>query len=100
MAELPKVQNSAIMKVGDLKKKLIDLPDDALIMCQVVAADGTVWNMGGDAGTAGSLFVIQLSHPDVKSLPGIGGYSRPGEYVGFYQKVKNAIEEFEKGLSR
>lgn len=60
------------MTAGELKKGLLNVPDDRIIMAQVVGTDNSAWNMRAELyrkvkyGTVG---VITLSHKDLTSLP-------------------------------
>jgi len=68
-----KVEIGPVATVGELREKLRTLDDDDMIYYQVVAEDGTAWYLGADAGTTkkGSMFVISLRHPELKTLPKI-----------------------------
>ena len=62
-----------INNAGDIRQALQDFPDDARVMAQVVAEDGSVWCMnvtirpvvGGKPPIVG----ISLRHPLLKYLP-------------------------------
>lgn len=58
--------------VGALRKVLDGVPDDRLIICQVVAADGRAWNMWGEfcpQAPHGTVAVLTLRHDELKTLP-------------------------------
>lgn len=60
--------------VGELKKILQDLPDDRLIISQVVGSEEGAWNMQSEFCKKvqnGEISVITLKHPDLKKLPKI-----------------------------
>lgn len=61
-----------ISTVGTLKKALEGLPDDRLIMCQVVAKDGKAWNMWGDfcpQVPQGTISCLTFYHDELETLP-------------------------------
>lgn len=74
-----------IRTVGELKNILGDLPDETEIISQVVAEDGTAWNMAIDAGripnSAPTMFCIILRHPHLMTLPDGGWVSDKEETV-------------------
>lgn len=61
--------------IGELRKLLAtDAPDDRAVVCQVVGADGSAWNLVGsfhEKTANGNVAVLQLKHPDLKALPKI-----------------------------
>lgn len=76
-AQLPATESISaagcpIQTVGDLRRAIDGRAADELVLAQVVAADGTAWNMaaviapihGIDRGV-----VIDMRHPELKTLP-------------------------------
>lgn len=59
-------------KVGELRKALEGLPDDRLIVCQVVAKDGKAWNMQGGfcpKVPQGTIACLTFKHHQLETLP-------------------------------
>lgn len=59
------------MTVKQLIEKLEALPKEKSVLCQVCAADGSVWNMYfdiSDVPNSSSLVVLTATHPDLKTL--------------------------------
>ena len=58
--------------VGQLRKALEGLPDDRLIICQVVATDGKAWNMWGEfcpQVPQGTIACLTFRHDELETLP-------------------------------
>ena len=70
-----------ISTVGKLRAAVADLPDDAPIIVQVVAEDGTTWNMfltvalGKDHGFRWAVnpAILTVRHPDLRTFPAQDG---------------------------
>lgn len=61
-----------IFTVADIRKAIADRTDDELVHAQIVAADGTTWNMAVViASVCGSPrgIVIDMRHPQLRTLP-------------------------------
>jgi len=59
--------------VGQLRKALEGVPDDRIIVPQVVAEDGSAWNMWAEfcpQVPQGTIACLQLTHIELKSLQG------------------------------
>lgn len=61
--------------VGELRRALEGAPDERQLMSQVVAADGSAWNLSGRVvpnveGSGRSLAAISLTHRDLLALHG------------------------------
>lgn len=74
--EKRKPESIQFLYAKQLKEAVKNIPDNALIICQVTAKDGQVWNLNGEIipnmnpdDTQNKIAVISLSHPQVKSLP-------------------------------
>lgn len=54
-----------------LKKILseINVPNDSIVKAQVVADDGSAWNMHLFVGDNGDNLLIHLMHPNLKTIP-------------------------------
>jgi hypothetical protein len=61
--------------VGQLKKALGDLPDDRLIICQVVSKDGKAWNLWGEfcpqISNSSNMACLTLKHDQLTTLPNV-----------------------------
>lgn len=58
--------------VGQLRAALEGVPDDRVIMAQVVAVDGSAWNMRATFMAripAGNVAALTLEHPQLATLP-------------------------------
>jgi hypothetical protein len=58
--------------VGELRKALEGVDDNRLIICQVVAKDGKVWNMWGEFCPQipqGTIACMQFKHDELETLP-------------------------------
>ena len=63
-----------VCNVKSLRAALEDLPDDRLIICQVVGQDGTAWNLHGSFTSQvpnGTIAILTFEHPELKTLPEI-----------------------------
>lgn len=61
-----------VFQARHLRALLEGLDDDANIMPQVIAVDGTVWQMqmtGGNPPTAPDVLVLTMRHPYLLTLP-------------------------------
>ena len=60
-----------ISYVGELRRALADLPDDHPMFFQVVAADGSAWNMFCQVAPKALTWaaLLQLKHADLQRLP-------------------------------
>ena len=61
-----------IYTVGSLKRALKGLPDDRIIVCQVEANDGKVWNMRGEfcpQVPQGTIACLIFTHKKLETLP-------------------------------
>jgi hypothetical protein len=59
--------------VGQLRRLLEGVPDDRFLACQVVAADGSAWNMGATFTPQvphGTIAALTLAHPELHTLCG------------------------------
>ena len=60
------------MKIKDLKKALEQFDDESEVLCQVVAENGTAWNMFFELSKArgdNNLVALSVTHPFLKQLP-------------------------------
>lgn len=59
------------MTVGSVLKQLEGMDPNRLIVAQVVAEDGTVWNCISEINEVpnSKLLQLRISHPDLKTLP-------------------------------
>lgn len=58
--------------VGELKKALENVPDDRFLACQVVAVDGTAWNMWGNFCPQvpnGTIACLTFEHTELETMP-------------------------------
>lgn len=61
-----------VLRVADLRKALEGLPDERLIVSQVVAMDGTAWNLAAEfcpTAAGGNVAVLSLTHPLLRTMP-------------------------------
>ena len=59
------------MTVGELQKALESISADRLILCRLVAADGSWWNVDWTfhpGGPGMTISIISVSHPELRSL--------------------------------
>ena len=57
---------------GQLKEAVKNIPDDRIMVCQVVAENGEAWNLCGEICPqvpGGNIGVITFKHAQLKSLP-------------------------------
>lgn len=96
------VQNiTPVYDVKDLRNALENLPDDRIVMCQVVGQDGSAWNMRGSFCKQvqnGNISVLTFKHDELKTLP------MPASASSIEARDENYInrlkaEYFEKGLN-
>jgi len=60
------------MNVRQLIEKLSALPQERMVVCQVVGKDGSAWNMAFEFESvphSDSLVVLTVSHHDLLALP-------------------------------
>lgn len=60
--------------VGQLRKALEGVPDERMIICQVVGKESGAWNMCArftPQVQGGTIAVLTLDHPELKTLPEI-----------------------------
>lgn len=61
------------MTIDDLVTKLIQFPNAAQVHAQVIAEDGTAWNMNLTvsevSGSKPLAAVVTMRHPELKTLP-------------------------------
>lgn len=86
-----------VTRVGKLRAALEGLPDDRLILCQVVGADGSAWNVGGSFVPQvryGTVALLQMSHPELTTLPPIPARApEPEPAEPSPERVKCAVEK-------
>lgn len=64
----------SIYNVKTLREALDGLPDDRIIMCQIVGKDGSAWNLWGSFCKLvpnGDIAVLTFEHDRLKTLPKI-----------------------------
>jgi hypothetical protein len=73
-----------VFNVGGLRGFMAALPDSTPLLCQVVASDGSAWNMhlsvarGCDHGFKWGTdpLLVTMSHPELTTLRGVGTEGR------------------------
>lgn len=63
----------SIYNIGQLRKAIEGIPDDRMVMPQIVGQDSGVWNVHLQAAwmkEGSKFFILTGSHPDLDHLPG------------------------------
>ena len=63
-----------VHNIKTLKEAIKGLPDDTPIFCQVVAKDGSAWNLRCDVTPPKKgldMAILQLHHDSIKTMPEI-----------------------------
>jgi hypothetical protein len=67
-----------ISTVGALRRALAGVPDDRMILHQVVAKNGDAWNLFADFCPLadGTYAILTMTHPQLSTLPNDGRSER------------------------
>lgn len=72
---MEKPENGYFHRASELKELVNNLPDDTVILCQVVAEDGTIWSVFPELSGVLDSFkwkspvaALTLTHPELKTL--------------------------------